>query len=233
MKFGFVTLFPELVQSVMQTSIVGRALKAGLITVECSNPRDFATDVHRTVDDNPYGGGPGMVMKVDVVAKALRSLWSTGSIVLMDPAAPIFTQADAAHFALENSLIFICGHYEGVDERVRSNFCTNTFSVGDFVMTGGELPALCVADSVTRLLPRVLGDPVSHQDDSFQDGLLGAPAYTRPPEWEGYAVPDVLLSGDHRAIAKWRRTQQLSRTRNARPDLLIRAGLKRDDLDLL
>jgi len=231
-QIGFVTLFPEMVEHAMAYSVLGRASERGLMQIRTVNPRDHATDPHRTVDDSPYGGGSGMVMKVDLVAASIRELASS-HVVLMDPAAPRFTQADARRLAKAPSLTLVCGHYEGVDERVRERLCDEALSVGDFVMTGGELAALCVADAVTRLLPGVLGDAQSHEEDSFEDGLLGYPQYTRPAEWEGHGVPAVLTSGDHGKVAVWRREQQIFRTKRHRPDLLIKADLTARDLAVL
>jgi len=177
-----------------------------------------------------------MVMRVDVVAQAVRSL-APGQecrIVLTDPRGDVFSQRHAEELAAAEHLIFICGHYEGVDERVREHLATDCFTIGDYVLTGGELPALVMTDAVVRLHPGVLGDPASHQDDSHSnDGLLGFPLYTRPAEWEGHLVPDVLASGDHGAIARWRRQRQLEETRRRRPDLFARADLKPGDLDML
>lgn len=235
MRVCFVTLFPETVLAAARHSILARAEQAGLVRFEAANPRDFATDKHRSVDDEPYGGGPGMVMMAPPIAAAVDSLGlpNRSPVVLMDPAAPPFTQADAERLSQCTDLALVCGHYEGVDERVRTTVCTEAFSVGDFVMTGGELPALAVADAVVRLLPGVLGDPASHEDDSHSTGLLGHPLYTRPAEFRGESVPDVLLSGNHGEIAKWRRREALRRTRETRPDLFAQAGLTPDDLDLV
>ena len=235
MRVCFVTLFPEMVLPAARHSILARAESAGLVTFEAANPRDFATDKHRTVDDQAYGGGPGMVMMAPPIAAAVESLALPGGspVVLLDPAAPPFTQTDAERLSQAAALALVCGHYEGVDERVRTRVCNEAFSVGDFVMTGGELAALAVADAVVRLLPGVLGDPASHQDDSHSTGLLGHPLYTRPAEFDGEAVPEVLLSGNHAEIAKWRRREALRRTREARPDLFARAGLTPEDLDLV
>lgn len=235
MRVAFVTLFPEMVHQAVGHSILSRAAAAGLVRFETSNPRDFATDKHRTVDDSSYGGGPGMVLMAPVVARALASLrpGPETAVVLTDPAGDQFTQSHARELATNEDVIFICGHYEGVDERVRLKLATHCLTIGDYVLTGGELPALVMADAVVRLREGVLGDPASHEDDSHSDGLLGFPLYTRPAEWQGLAVPPVLMSGDHGAIAKWRRQQQLVRTRQHRPDLFARAGLRSEDIDLL
>jgi tRNA (guanine37-N1)-methyltransferase len=188
------------------------------------------------VDDTAFGGGPGMVMKVDVVAAALRSLPVAENrvIVLTDPRGPLFSQADAEAWATTDQVVFVCGHYEGLDERIADHLVDCRRSIGDFVLTGGELPALLMADAIVRLLPGVLGDAASHQDDSHShSGLLGHPLYTRPAEWEGHEVPEVLRSGDHAKIAQWRRREQLRLTRDLRPDLFAQADLSPQDIDLL
>ncbi|MGE0000921.1 MAG: tRNA (guanosine(37)-N1)-methyltransferase TrmD [Fimbriimonadaceae bacterium] len=235
MRVSFVTLFPEQVLAALEHGVVARGVRSGLLEFATANPRDFAQDRHRSVDDSPYGGGPGMVMIASVVESAVQSLSLTPGtpIVLADPAAPRFCQSDARRLAGHPEVCFVCGHYEGVDERVREALCTEARSVGDFVCTGGELPAALMADAVCRLVPGVLGDPESHEDDSFGEGLLGFPLYTRPEEALGIRVPDVLLSGDHGAIAKWRRRQRLLRTRELRPDLFATADLLPGDLELL
>lgn len=235
-QVGVVSLFPEWFEGPLSHSILGRAQKSGLLRLTFANPRDYAYDAHRTVDDTACGGGPGMVMKVEPMALALRSLQPAPGtpVVLCDAAGERFDQRAAEELASHDALVFLCGHYEGVDERVRSLFATHVYSIGDFVMTGGEPAALCMIDAVVRLRPGVLGDPESHRDDSFShDGLLGFPLYTRPVDFEGARVPEVLLSGDHGAIAKWRRRQMLLRTRQHRPDLFCRADLNRDDLRML
>lgn len=236
MRIDIVTLFPEMIERALDHGIPSRAAKVGHVHYRCANPRDFATDKHRTVDDAPYGGGPGMVLKVDLVAAALRSLsgHENARIILTDPRGQLFTQPVAERLAAEDHVIFICGHYEGVDERVRTHLCHESLTIGDYVLTGGELPALVMTDAITRLRPDVLGDPESHRDDSHSnDGLLGFPLYTRPLEFEGTRVPDVLQAGNHPAIAKWRRAEQLKITRSHRPDLFARADLKPGDLELL
>ncbi|MBX3109215.1 MAG: tRNA (guanosine(37)-N1)-methyltransferase TrmD [Fimbriimonadaceae bacterium] len=217
-------------------SIMARAAASGAVTFGTQNPRDFATDAHRTVDDSPYGGGPGMVLMAPLVAAAVESCQpGPGAVVILtDPAGTPFRQFHAEELAQAGHLILICGHYEGVDERVATQVATHVFSIGDFVLTGGEIPALAIADSVIRLLPGVLGSAESHQDDSHSnDGLLGFPLYTRPAEFRGEPVPEVLRSGDHKKIAEWRRRQQLIRTKMRRPDLFARADLHPSDLDLL
>jgi tRNA (guanine37-N1)-methyltransferase len=211
-----------------------RAEQAGIVSFDAVNIRDFAKDAHRTVDDTAFGGGPGMVMKPDVVGDAVNSLEPAGAkVILTDPSGKLFTQRDAAVLSEEGRLIFVCGHYEGIDDRVAERFGMLRYSIGNFVLTGGELPAAVMADAIVRLLPGVLGSPESLQEDAFEDGLLSYPQYTRPQEWEGVAIPEVLLSGDHGAIAKWRRLQRIKLTRQNRPDLFARAPLSKEDLKLL
>ncbi len=234
MRISFATLFPDAVLAAVRHSMLLRAEQAGIVSFDAVNIRDFATDAHRSVDDTAYGGGPGMVLKPDVVAAAIRSLQPEGAkVILTDPSGKLFTQREAADLAKEDRLIFVCGHYEGIDDRVGEAFGMLRYSIGDFVLTGGELPAAVMADAVVRLLPGVLGAPESLQEDAFEDGLLSYPQYTRPPEWEGIAIPEVLLTGDHGAIAKWRRLQRMNLTRQNRPDLFARAPLSKDDLKLL
>lgn len=236
MQIDFVTLFPEMILPYVQGSILGRAERSRRVGFGTQNPRDFAEGKHRKVDDSPYGGGPGMVMMAPPIAAAVEACNPDpdGAIVLADPAAPLFTQEDAESLAVLPHLVFICGHYEGVDERVRTQIATHTFSIGSFVMTGGELAALAMADAVVRLQPGVLGSEESHADDSFtNDGLLGFPLYTRPAEFRGESVPPELLSGNHAEIARWRRRAQIERTKLMRPDLFDRARLKKSDHELL
>lgn len=228
------TLFPEMVQQALGHSMMGRAQAAGLFRLETSSPRDFAKDVHRTVDDSPYGGGPGMVMRAPEALESLRSFGcAPGTPVLaMDPAGEPFTQSLARELAAAPEMVLFCGHYEGFDERILELSGARPVSIGSFVLTGGELPALMVIDAVVRLLPGVLGDPQSHEDDSYgEDGLLGFPLYTRPAVVEGREAPPILQSGDHKAMAKWRRMQQVIRTRERRPELLPWARLDKADLD--
>jgi len=223
------TLHPELVRSPLEHSILGRAQRAGNLTVRVHDIRDHAEGRHRQVDDTPYGGGAGMVMKVDVMVRALRAVRRDKShVVLLGPGGTTLTQEEAGSLAQKDHLVLLCGHYEGVDERVRS-FVDQEISIGDYVLTGGELPALVVVDSVARLLPGVLGNPESARDESFSQGLLEYPQYTRPAEFEGQSVPEVLASGDHGAIAAWRSRASVERTRQRRPDLLGPSGEKRGD----
>lgn len=235
LRIGFVTLFPEMVLPAIRHSVLRRGEEAGLLTFEASNPRDFATDPHRTVDGKPCGGGPGMVLRPDLVQQAIDALrGSEAEVVLTDPTGERFTQAVAEDLSKREQVIFVCGHYEGIDDRVRQRSVTRTLSVGDFVLTGGELPALLMADAIARLVPGVLGDQESQATDSHAyGGLLGYPQFTLPREWEGLSVPEVLLSGDHGAIERWRRAQALAATRARRPDLFAKATLTKKDLDLL
>lgn len=235
MRIDFVTLFPEMVLPALRHSILARAEQAGLVTFAATNPRDFATDAHRTVDGRPCGGGPGMVLRADIVGRALESLAlrPEDRVVLTDPNGVRFEQAHARVLARAPRLVLLCGHYEGIDDRIRQRFATDVFSLGDFVLTGGELPAMTIADAVVRLIPGVLGDPASLEADSHAEGLLSFPQFTLPREWEGLSVPEVLLSGDHGEIARWRRREALRATRLQRPDLFSKAPLTKADVDLL
>jgi tRNA (guanine37-N1)-methyltransferase len=232
MRFDIFTLFPEMFQGPFDESILARAGASGLIEIALHNPRDVTTDRHHVVDDYPYGGGAGMVMKPEPLFAAVEAVHESGPIVLMSPQGRVFTQSVAREFAREPRLTLICGHYEGVDERVREHLVTDEISLGDFVLTGGELAAMVVVDAVSRLLPGVLA-PGSTEEESHTAGLLEYPHYTRPPEFRGWRVPDILLSGNHAAIERWRRKQSLKRTRARRPDLLERAALTPADTKLL
>lgn len=231
-RITFVSLFPAAVLSAVRHSMLARAEAAGIVAYEGVDIRDFATDAHRTVDDTPYGGGPGMVLKPDVVAAAMRSV-EDGLRVVTDASGPLFTQRDAKELAQHDHIVFLCGHYEGIDDRVVEAFGMRRYSIGDYVVTGGELPAAVMADAIVRLLPGVLGSPESLEEDAFGDGLLSYPQFTRPAVWEGLAVPEVLTTGDHGAIDRWRRQQCLLSTRKSRPDLFARCPLSKTDLNLL
>ncbi|MBO8141896.1 MAG: tRNA (guanosine(37)-N1)-methyltransferase TrmD [Firmicutes bacterium] len=230
MRVDVLTLFPEMFAGPLDHSIVGRARERGLLDLRITNIRDFATDRHRIVDDTPYGGGPGMVMKPEPVWRALEAVRQgrNSYVILMDPQGTRFTQARAWELARKEHLIFLCGHYEGVDERVR-HWVDEELSIGDYVLTGGELPAMVVIDAIARLLPGALGQAASAQEDSFEGGLLDHPQYTRPPVFRGAAVPPVLLSGHHEEIRRWRRREALRRTLMKRPDLLAAARLTDED----
>lgn len=235
MNFDVLTLFPQMFTSPFADSIIAKAVNKGLITISAHNLRDWAQGRHQVTDDTPYGGGAGMVMKVEPIYSAIHSLKqqrSTAKVLLMTPQGQQFTQQVAADLATESDLIFVCGRYEGFDERVRS-YVDGEYSIGDFVLTGGELPAMVMIDAIARLLPGVLGSGTSAEADSFADGLLEYPHYTRPAQFMGQQVPDVLLSGDHARIAAWRRKQQLQRTWRRRPDLLTEIVLDAADKKLL
>jgi tRNA (guanine37-N1)-methyltransferase len=235
MKFEVLTLFPGMFESPMRESILGRAMERGLIRFVAHNLRNWAEGRHQVTDDTPCGGGDGMVMKPEPVARALTTLrqQSPGSrVLLMTPQGRRFDQHEAWSLAQEPGLIFVCGRYEGFDERIRS-LVDAEYSLGDFVLTGGELPAMMMIDAVARLLPEVLGSRGSALGDSFSDGLLEYPHYTRPVEFMGMRVPDILLSGNHAAIASWRRREQLRRTLQRRPDLLATARLTDTDRRIL
>lgn len=237
MRFGVVTLFPEMVQAVLGTGVVGRAARRGQVAVEMHNPRNFTEDPHRTVDDRPYGGGPGMVMKPAPLVAAIEAAQATmpdAAVVCLSPQGKVFDQQMARRWQQQGSLILVSGRYEGIDERVMQSQIEEEVSIGDFVLSGGELAAMVVIDVVSRLVPGVLGHPQSAASDSFADeGLLDYPHYTRPEVFDGQVVPAVLLSGNHDAIAAWRRRQALMRTRDRRPDLLAKAQLDPSDIEIL
>jgi tRNA (guanine37-N1)-methyltransferase len=231
MQFDILTLFPAMLEGPLTASILGKAIDKGLLTVNLHNLRDWAEGRHLVTDDTPYGGGDGMVMKVDPVARALSELkaeYPQSRVLLMSPQGKTFQQSDAERLSRESGLIFVCGRYEGFDERIRS-LVDEEISLGDFVLTGGELAAAVVLDATARLVPGVLGSSGSAQTDSFSDGLLEYPQYTRPAEFNGMRVPEVLASGNHQAIATWRRHEQLRRTLQRRPELLETAPLTKQD----
>lgn len=235
MIFDILTLFPEVCRQYCQTSILGRAAAAGLIDVRLTDIRDFAHDRHRTVDDAPYGGGNGMVMMAPPLVEALESLPAQppAPVLLLSPRGRVFDQEAAREYSRLERLILVCGRYEGVDERFRRLKVDQELSLGDFVLSGGELAALAVVEAVSRLIPGVLGGEDSAARDSFSDGLLEHPHYTRPPEYRGLGVPEVLTSGNHAAIDRWRREQSLGATRQRRPELLERARLSPEDREFL
>ncbi|MHB9036742.1 MAG: tRNA (guanosine(37)-N1)-methyltransferase TrmD [Armatimonadota bacterium] len=238
MRIEIVTTIPQMIEAVASESILGRARKRGLIEVRAVNPRDFTQDRHRTTDDAPFGGGPGMVMKPEPVFAAVESLVSAGGgpkprIILMTPQGRRLDQKMAEELSRESHVIIICGRYEGVDERIREHLATDEISIGDYVLTGGELASLVVLDAVSRLIPGVLGDETSPEADSFSSGLLEYPQYTRPADFRGLKVPEVLMSGNHAEVAKWRRAAALKRTLVRRPDLLDTAPLSEEDRRLL
>ncbi|MBT0663215.1 tRNA (guanosine(37)-N1)-methyltransferase TrmD [Geobacter pelophilus] len=228
MKFDVLTLFPDMVAGPLNDSIIGRGIERGLIELNLWNIRDYAVDRHRTVDDSPYGGGAGMVMKVEPLYSCIETVKAKrpeARVILTSPRGVPFSQEMAKELAGLTELIIVCGRYEGIDERVTELCIDQEVSIGDFVLTGGELAAMVIVDAVGRLLPGVLGCDDSSVEESFSDGLLEYPQYTRPPEFHGLKVPEVLLSGNHQEIAKWRRQQAILRTVAARPELLANAQL--------
>ncbi|GGA39936.1 tRNA (guanosine(37)-N1)-methyltransferase TrmD [Paenibacillus physcomitrellae] len=249
MRVDVLTLFPEMFTGVFGSSILGKAQEKGLVSLKAINFRDYSESKHGTVDDTPYGGGGGMVLKPEPIFRAVEALLNEQAahssqgepgqclsgpkrpprVILLCPQGESFTQAKAEELAREDHLIMICGHYEGYDERIREHLVTDEISVGDYVLTGGELPAMVVTDSVVRLLPGVLGNETSAVTDSFSTGLLEYPHYTRPVEYQGWKVPDILLSGHHSNIEAWRRKEALRRTWERRPDLLDKLELTKQD----
>lgn len=236
MDFYVMTLFPEMIMQAMATSITGRAMKAGHLQVHALNIRDYAENKHHRVDDYPYGGGAGMVMQAEPVYQCylhlLKTYYSSVSeenkkpkVIYLSPQGRTFCQSMAEEYAREDSLVFLCGHYEGIDERVLEEIVTDQVSIGDYVLTGGELPALVMMDAISRLVPGVLNNEDSAATESFSDSLLEYPQYTRPELWRGKSVPSVLLSGNHKLLAEWYREQSLLRTAQRRPDLLEQAKL--------
>ncbi|MFA4844702.1 MAG: tRNA (guanosine(37)-N1)-methyltransferase TrmD [Candidatus Margulisiibacteriota bacterium] len=229
MLIDILTLFPEMLRGALDASLLKKARDKGLLTVNLVDLRDFTSDKHKTADDSPYGGGPGMVMKVEPIAKAVARVQGPGTrVILLCPTGQTLTQAKIKELAKAEHLVLLCGHYEGVDERVRG-LVDEELSIGDYVLTGGELPALVLTDAVARYLPGVVKEEESVQRDSFHDGLLDYPSYTKPEEFEGKKVPEVLLSGHHAEIEKWRRKESLKRTLERRPDLLARGELSDQD----
>jgi tRNA (guanine37-N1)-methyltransferase len=220
-----VTIFPGMLDGFLRESMLKRATERGAVTFRTVHLREFTTDAHRTTDSRPYGGGPGMVMRPEPIFEAVESVRTAQSrVILMTPQGRRFTQAVARELAALSHLVFVCGHYEGVDERVREHIATDELSIGDYVLTNGVLAAAVVIDAVCRLVPGVLGDPEGPVEESFSGDWLEYPHYTRPPEYRGWKVPEVLLSGDHAAIARWRREQSEARTRARRPDLVGPGG---------
>lgn len=245
MQFDVFTLLPEVFPSYLETSILKRARERNLIDVRVHNIRDYTHDKHHMTDDTPYGGGGGMVMKPDPVFEAIETVLGLKSspsspipeanipIILLTPQGRVFNQSIAKELSAHSHIALLCGRYEGIDERIREHLVTDEISIGDYVLTGGEIPALILIDAISRLLPNVLGDPTGAEDDSHAMGLLEYPHYTRPPEFRGWKAPDVLLSGDHAKIDKWRRQQALERTFRKRPDMLEKAELSKEDLKFI
>ena len=232
MNFHILTLFPDMVMNGLNTSIIGRAVNAGLLSIEAVNIRDYAFNKHQSVDDYPYGGGAGMLMQAEpvylayeAVAERIRKQGEKPRVVYLSPQGNVFDQKMAEELSQEEDLILLCGHYEGIDERVLEEIVTDYVSIGDYVLTGGELPAMVMVDALSRLVPGVLHNDVSAEFESFQDNLLEYPQYSRPEEWHGKKVPSVLLSGHHANIEKWRREQSIIRTYERRPDLFAKCEL--------
>lgn len=236
MHFDVFTLFPETFTPYLQASILQKAAERGLVEISLHNFRDWARDKHHTTDDTPYGGGGGMVMKPEPVFDAVESVLGPEPacpVILLTPQGRVFNHSIAEELVQHERIALLCGRYEGVDERIRQGLVSDEISIGDYVLTGGELPAMIVIDAVSRLIPGVLGDPDGAADDSHATGLLEYPHYTRPPEFRGQSVPEMLLSGDHAKIEQWRREQSLLRTLQRRPDLLKNAPLTKDDIKFL
>lgn len=236
MRIDILTLFPEMFRGPFEASIVARAVEAGLVEIALHNIRDYARDKHQVVDDYPYGGGPGMVMKPEPIFEAVESVQAMapepGLVVLLTPQGRLLDQQVAEDLRLPR-LILLCGRYEGVDERVREHLAQDEISIGDYVLSGGEIPAMVVVDAVVRRLPDALGSEVSLEEESHAQGLLEYPQYTRPAEFRGWSVPQVLLSGHHAEVARWRRRQSLLRTARRRPDLLARAPLSAEEREMI
>ena len=237
MKFDIVTIFPELIHAITGAGVLGRAITTGILDVAVHDLRDYAADRRRTVDDVPYGGGPGMVLKpepfVRVVGQIRRERGLPEAIVLTSPQGAVFTHAEAVRLSRLRHVVLLCGRYEGVDERVREHVATEEMSVGDYVLSGGELPAGVILDAVARQVPGVVGDAASVRSDSFVRRLLDCPHYTRPATFEARRVPDVLMSGNHSEIRRWRKREAVRRTRERRPDLLANASLDDEERELL
>lgn len=237
MNYHVLTLFPQMIIDGLNTSIIGRAIENSLISLEAIDIREFSTNKHKKVDDYPYGGGAGMVMQAEPVYLAYQNvkdkIGKKPRVVFLTPQGKVFNQEIAKDLAKEEDLVFLCGHYEGIDERVLEEIVTDHISIGDYVLTGGELPAMVMIDAIARLVPGVLNNEVSAEFESFQDNLLEYPQYSRPVEWMGKKVPDILLSGHHGNVDKWRREQSILRTKQRRPDLLEKAELTKQDKDFL
>ena len=220
MRIDVITIFPDLIRDVLKYSIPRRAIDAELIGILAHDLRDHADDKHKTIDDTPYGGGAGMIFKPEPIARAIEALPPGGRVIFLTPEGRQFTQSVANELSLSDHLVLLCGHYRGIDERVRENYVDDEISIGDYVLSGGELPALILIDALIRLIPGAIGNAESALEDSFQNGLLDCAWYTRPREFEGLTVPEALLSGDHKKVAQWRRDNARQRTLERRPDLL-------------
>lgn len=228
MKFSIITLFPEVFEPILNSSILKRAQKKGLLEFELVNLRDFGEGRHQVVDDKPYGGGTGMVLKADILAKALASIKKYDKVILTSASGKPYKQNLAQKFSKLDHIVIICGHYEGVDQRFIDKYVGEEISIGDYVLTGGEIPAMAIVDSVTRLISGVLEKPEATAQESFSEGLLEYPQYTRPQDFEGKKVPKILLSGNHAEIKKWRSQKSLEKTKKIRPDLLVGNFIQRD-----
>ena len=237
MWIGVISLFPEMFRAITEHGVTGRAVKSGLLQIECWNPRDFTHDKHRTVDDRPYGGGPGMLMMVqplrDAIHAAKQAVGDGAKVIYLSPQGRKLTQAGVTELATNQTLILVAGRYEGIDERVIQTEVDEEWSIGDYVLSGGELPAMTLIDAVSRLVPGVLGDQASAEQDSFTDGLLDHPHYTRPELLDGLAVPEALTSGNHEVIRRWRLKQSLGRTWQRRPELINNLALTDEQESLL
>ncbi|MBP7059042.1 MAG: tRNA (guanosine(37)-N1)-methyltransferase TrmD [Lachnospiraceae bacterium] len=237
MNFHILTLFPEMITDTLSASIIGRASQNNSISIDTVNIRDYTNDKHGSVDDYPYGGGAGMLMQAQPIYDAYKSIEERighkPRIVYLSPQGKTFDQKIAHELSLEEDLVLLCGHYEGVDERVLDKINAELISIGDYVLTGGELAAMVIVDSVSRLVPGVLHNDESSEDESFENNLLEYPQYSRPYEWEGMKVPDILLSGDHKKVDEWRHEKSLERTFENRPDLLERADLSKKDIEFI
>jgi tRNA (guanine37-N1)-methyltransferase len=237
MKIGLITLFPEMFDALLEYGISSRAVKNGLLEVKCFNPRAYAVDYHNTVDDRPYGGGPGMVLMAEPLRKSIKEarnwIGAKTKVIYLSPQGQVLTQKGVQLLSSESSLIFISGRYEGVDERVIDLEVDEEWSIGDYVLSGGELPTMVVMDTIIRQLPGALGDQLSAKQDSFSEGLLDYPHYTRPETYEGLKVPDILLSGNHENIRQWRLKESLKRTLFKRPELLSGLSLNKEQEEML
>jgi tRNA (guanine37-N1)-methyltransferase len=236
MFFDILTLFPDMFQGPFNGSIIKRAREKGIIEINLINIRDFTEDKHKTADDTPFGGGAGMVLKIEPIYRAWKSVSESRGecpVIMLSPQGRKLDQDLVKSLSKEKGLILLCGHYEGIDERVRETIITDEISIGDYVLTGGEIPAMVLVDAITRMLPGVLGDEQSKLEDSFYNGLLDYPVYTRPREFMGLKVPDILLSGNHGAIDRWRKKESLKKTLLRRPDLLEKKILNHEELSLL
>jgi len=237
MWLGVITLFPDMFKAITEQGVTGRAVKQGLIQLQCWNPRDFTHDKHRTVDDRPYGGGPGMLMMVqplrDAIDAAQAAAGGDAKVIYLSPQGRRLDQTGVLELSTNEKLILICGRYEGIDERIIQSLVDEEWSIGDYVLSGGELPAMTLIDAVSRFVPGVLGKQASAEQDSFADGLLDCPHYTRPEKLDGETVPSVLLSGNHEKIKRWRLEQSLLRTQTRRPDLLINLALTDEQENIL